>query len=78
LLQVEMYAARAGVEARGLDEARVASSHRTPMHSALERCGRLVTPDGIDAVVPVLTNLIRRGAQLGRRACTCSPCVTVH
>ena len=61
--QLEMHAERLGVDAGALEAKRVALSSQTPMHSALDRCARLVSADSVDAVVAVLTNLIRRGAR---------------
>ena len=58
-----------------LDSARLALAHQTPMHSALERCARLVTVEALDALVPALANLIRRGASSS--CCTQAVCAAM-
>jgi hypothetical protein len=59
---LELQAEGLGVKQSTVQEARMKISRQTPMFSALERCARLVTADSLEAVVPVLSNLIRRGA----------------
>jgi hypothetical protein len=60
--RVAMVAEAHGMDAGNLDERRVALSSQTPMHSSLQRCARLVSEESVEAVVPVLTTIIRRGA----------------
>jgi hypothetical protein len=59
---LELQAEGLGVKQSIVQEARMKMSQQTPMFSALERCVRLVTADSLEMVVPVLTDLIRRGA----------------
>lgn len=66
--RVAMAAEARGMDAGNLDEKRVALSSQTPMHSSLQRCSRLVSEESVEAVVLVLTNIIRRGTPRWCRA----------
>lgn len=68
---LELHAERLGITQRRVEEGRMAVSNRTPMQSALERCAALVTAASVEAVVPVLTNMIRRGVLFGPVAFHC-------
>jgi hypothetical protein len=79
-LQARMHASRQDQNFDDeIDSARVSTSSRTPMHSALERCARLVSADTIDEVTAELASLLRSGVHdnvHGRTLALATVCMT--
>lgn len=53
--------------AERLDDARVAASRASPMSDALELCARYTSAGDMEALLPELTGIIRRGVGLNTK-----------
>lgn len=65
---VEQHAERIGVDAGRLESLRVSAAKGSIMGDTLDICARLVDAKNLDAVVPVLSQLVKRGVGLNTQA----------
>ena len=61
---VEQHAERIGVDAGRLESARVSAAKGSVMGDALDVCARHVDPASLEALMPVLGQLLKRGVGL--------------
>lgn len=65
---VEQHAERIGVDAGRLENLRVSAAKGSIMGDTLDVCARQVDVKSLDAVVPVLSQLVKRGVGLNTQA----------
>ena len=65
---VEQHAERIGVDASRLENLRVSAAKGSIMGDTLDVCARQVDVKSLDAVVPVLSQLVKRGVGLNTQA----------
>lgn len=61
-----------GLDADKLESLRVSASKSSPMGDTLELCSRYTDAAALDALLPRLTQLVRRGVGLNTRCCAWS------
>ena len=64
---VEQHAERMGLDADKLENLRVSASKSSPMGDTLDLCARYTDAATLEALVPKLTQLIKRGVGLNTR-----------